>query len=95
MAVVTVTRNEEKHRYEAILDGQLAGFAQFRTKPGITIFWHTEVDPGFEGKGVGSTLARAALDDIRSRGERVVAQCPFIAAYIQRHPDYADLLTSG
>ena len=93
MAVITVVRNEAQHRYEATVDGQLAGFAQFRTKPGVSIFWHTEIDPAYEGKGVGSTLARQALDDVRGRGEHVVAQCPFIAAYIERHPDYADLLT--
>jgi uncharacterized protein len=92
MADITVVRNENQHRYEAVIDGAVAGFAQFRSKPGQAIFWHTEVDPAYEGKGVGSVLARHALDDVRARGEQVVAQCPFIAAYIKRHPEYADLL---
>jgi predicted GNAT family acetyltransferase len=91
MADITVVRNEDKRRYEALVDGHVAGFAQFRVEPGVTILWHTEVDPAYEGKGVGSALAREALDDVRARGEHVLAQCPFIAAYIKRHPDYESL----
>jgi uncharacterized protein len=55
------------------------------------LFTHTEVDTRYEGRGVGSALARAALDDVRRQGKLVIAQCPFIAGYIQRHPEYADL----
>jgi uncharacterized protein len=95
MADIAVVRNEEQHRYEARVDGELAGFARFRSQPGRAIFWHTEVDPAFEGKGVGSVLAKHALDDIRARGERVVAECPFIAAYIKRHEAYQDLLVEA
>jgi predicted GNAT family acetyltransferase len=92
MADVTVARNEGQFRYEALIDGEVAGFAQFRSSPGRAVFWHTEVDPAYAGKGVGSTLVRAALDDVRARGEKVVAQCTFIAAYVKRHPEYADLV---
>jgi predicted GNAT family acetyltransferase len=95
MADITVTRNEESHRYEASVDGTVAGFALFRSQPGVTNFYHTEVDPGFEGKGVGSVLARHALDDVRARGEKVIADCPFIAGWIKRHPDYEDLLVQS
>jgi uncharacterized protein len=95
MAEITVVRNEDQHRYEAVIDGKVAGFAKFRSKPGQAIFWHTEVDPAYEGKGVGSVLARRALDDIRARAEQVVAECPFIAGYIKRHPEYADLVAAG
>lgn len=96
MAEITVVRNESRNRYEALVDGAVAGFAQFRAgTPGQAIFWHTEVDPAYEGKGIGSVLARHALDDVRARGEQVIAQCPFIAAYIKRHPEYADLLVAG
>jgi predicted GNAT family acetyltransferase len=56
MAEITVVRNEDQHRYEAMIDGKVAGFARFRLKPGQTIFFHTEVDPSYEGKGVGSVL---------------------------------------
>jgi predicted GNAT family acetyltransferase len=92
MADISVVRNDGEHRYEAIIDGSVAGFARFRMTPGVATFWHTEVEPRYEGKGVGSALAKAALDDVRARGENVVAECPFIALYIKRHPEYADLI---
>ena len=58
---------------------------------GKRVFTHTSVDPDYEGHGVGSALARAALDDVRAHGISIVARCPFIAGYIDRHPEYADL----
>jgi predicted GNAT family acetyltransferase len=79
-------------RYEAYLGATLAGFAEYRRRDGRTVFTHTEVDDAFEGRGVGGELARAALDDVRARGERAVPMCPFIAAWIDRHPAYADLV---
>lgn len=88
---ITVVRNEERHRYEALLDGRVVGFTQYRTRPGQVIFIHTETEPEYEGRGYASVLARRALDDVRARGDKVVAQCPFIAGYIRRHPDAADL----
>ena len=95
MPDITVTRNEKKHQYEAHLDGQRVGVSRFRPGSGQVTFTHTEVEPEFEGKGVGSTLAKRALDDVRARGEKVIAQCPFIKEYIERHPAYADLLREG
>jgi predicted GNAT family acetyltransferase len=82
-----------QRRYEATVDGTLAGFAVYRDEAGVRVFVHTEVFPEFEGKGVGSALARAALDNVRASGGSLVAQCPFISGYIERHPDYADLVT--
>lgn len=82
----------DAHRYEARIEGGLAGFAAYRLPPGAIVFTHTEVDPAYEGHGVGGALARFALDDARSRGLEVVVVCPFIRAWIERHPDYADLL---
>ena len=81
-----------RFRYEVTVDGELAGFAQYRQVEGVRVFVHTEVFDAFEGKGVGSALARGALDDVRARGRRLVAQCPFISAYLDRHPEYADLV---
>jgi predicted GNAT family acetyltransferase len=95
MADITVVRNDERDRYEALIDGTVAGYAAYRTKPGVTNFYHTVVEPAFEGRGVGSVLARRALDDVRARGEKVVADCPFIAGYIQRHEEYRDLLVAA
>jgi predicted GNAT family acetyltransferase len=91
-ASVEVRDNPERSRYEAHLDDAVAGFAAYRRRgDDIVVFTHTEVDPAFEGRGVGSALARTALDDVRARGLKVIAMCPFISAYIRRHPDYADL----
>ncbi len=93
MTHVEVADNTELSRYEARVDGALAGFAEYRRRPGRIIFTHTEVDPAFEGNGVGGALARGALDDVRRDGSlQVVPLCPFIRAWIERHPDYQDLV---
>jgi predicted GNAT family acetyltransferase len=88
-----VADNEHLHRYEGLVDGEVAGFISYRTRPdGVRILVHTEVDPAFEGKGVGSLLVRGALDAERVRGGKIVPSCPFVGAYVKRHPDYDDLL---
>lgn len=91
---VEVRENAEQSRFEVLVDGDRAGFALYRDQPCVRTFVHTVVDDDYEGHGLGSVLARAALDDARSRGLRVIARCPFIAAYITRHPEYEDLLAS-
>jgi len=93
MADVEVTNNEAEKRYEARVGGELAGSAFYDTADDLIVFTHTEVDDAYAGRGVGSALAQAALDDVRADGRRkVVARCPFISAWIHRHPDYQDLL---
>lgn len=87
-----VINNETDQRYEIHVDGTLAGFAQYRPRPDARVFTHTEIFDGYEGQGLGGELARAALDDVRSHGIRVRPLCPFIAAYIDRHPAYQDLV---
>ena len=87
-----VADNPARHRYEAILDDQVVGVSVYRLDDDRIVFLHTEVDSGLEGMGVGSRLAKGALDDVRRRGLKVVPRCPFIAAWLTRHPDYADLL---
>jgi predicted GNAT family acetyltransferase len=82
----------DRSRYEARVDGKLAGFVEYQLEPGRILFLHTETEDGFEGKGVGSRLASGALDDARKRGLVVVPLCPFVAGYIERHPDYGDLV---
>ena len=95
MAQPTVVDVPEKHRFEVHLDGELAGFAQYRDEDGHFVFTHTEIDDAFEGQGLGSALARGALDEMRERGVRIVPRCPFIASWIERHPDYADVVDPG
>jgi hypothetical protein len=82
----------DRTRYEVTLDGQLAGFAEYRDVDGARVFTHTEIFDAFEGKGVGSALAQGALEAVRAGGGRLVALCPFVAAHIERHPEYADLV---
>jgi len=89
---VQVFDNPAEHRYEAQVDGAIAGRAFYELRPGRVVFLHTEVDPAHEGRGIGSLLAKDALDDVRAKGLRVIARCPFIARYIQEHPEYQDLL---
>ncbi|MEO3937240.1 GNAT family N-acetyltransferase [Dermatophilaceae bacterium Soc4.6] len=89
---VTVHDALEAHRYQATTEGEVAGYAAYRLADGVVTFTHTVVDPAHEGRGVGGALARAALDDARSRGLAVEPLCPFIRSWIDRHPDYADLV---
>jgi uncharacterized protein len=90
---VDVTDAAEQQRYEARIDGELAGIAEYRASDGLVTFLHTEVMPEFEGRGVGSGLVRAALDDVRAHGRRVRALCPFVQKYVERHADeYGDLV---
>ena len=79
-------------RFELLIDGSLAGVADYELRDGIVVFTHTEVGAEFQGMGVGSALARGALDQVRERGDRIIPECPFIAEYVQRHPQYQDLL---
>ena len=89
---ITVRDHPEASRYEAYVDGALAGFAVYRLAPGRVVFVHTEIHDDYAGHGVGSALAEAALDDVRTHGQQVIPLCPFIASYIRRHPDYLDLV---
>ncbi|HVY97426.1 MAG TPA: GNAT family N-acetyltransferase [Solirubrobacterales bacterium] len=89
---IAVADNPEQDRYEVRAGGELAGFTQYKLAPGRISFIHTEVDDRFEGQGLGSRLVAFALDDARARGLDVLPFCPFVRAYIQRHPDYLDLV---
>ena len=92
---VRVVDNPEQQRYELWLGATRAGLIQYRCEPGTIVLVHTEVDPAFEGQGLGARLVAGALDDLRARGRRLVAVCPFVRAYLRHHPEYADLLARG
>jgi hypothetical protein len=93
MADITVRDNPDQQRFEASVDGQPAGFAEYMIANKLIVFTHTEVDPAFEGQGVGSALVKQALDAVRAEGTRdVMPLCPFVKLWIQRHPDYRDLV---
>jgi uncharacterized protein len=90
-----LVNNAELHRYELRIDGDVAGVVEYRfAGEGRIVLIHTEVDERFEGHGLGGRLAQSVLDDARAHGWQVVPRCPFIADYIRRHPDYADLTKS-
>ena len=86
----TVRNDPDGGRYVATVDGEEAGSAHYLVRDGTVVLTHTEVDPKWEGKGVGSALARATLDDLVAGGREFVPRCPFIASYVERHPEYAE-----
>jgi predicted GNAT family acetyltransferase len=85
-----VSNNTAAHRFELTIDGHTAK-AWYRLSPGVITFTHTDVPKALEGKGIGSRLARAGLDYARAEGLKVVPLCPFVAAWLTKHPEYADL----
>ncbi|CAN5712635.1 GNAT family N-acetyltransferase [soil metagenome] len=89
---IALTDDTAKHRYEAHIGNELAGYAEYNLLTDAIMFTHTEVLPAFEGKGVGSTLAKHVLDDARARKLHVIPVCQFIAGYIRKHRDYVDLV---
>jgi uncharacterized protein len=90
---VEVTRRDGD--YELTVDGEVAGHAFTETRGHTVVFTHTEVDDAFQGRGLAGRLIQAALDDVRTRGEHVIARCEFTRAWIGKHPDYQDLLASA
>ena len=87
---VAVDDNPMESRYEARVDGALAGVSQYELTADTIVFLHTVVAEEYEGQGVASAIARYALDDARARGLRVRPLCPYIRGWIERHPEYAD-----
>jgi predicted GNAT family acetyltransferase len=89
---VVVTDNGPASRYEIRVGDQLAGFAEYEHTPRGITFTHTKMEDRFEGHGLGSRLAAGALDDARRQGMAVTLRCPFIAEFIETHPEYSDLV---
>jgi predicted GNAT family acetyltransferase len=89
---VTVVDNPSRSRYDITIDGEAVGFCSYRDTGGVFLLPHAEVDPRVGGRGVGTQLARGTLDDLRQRGVKVVPLCPFIADFIAKNPEYADLV---
>lgn len=86
-----VRDNRELHRFELEVDGQIA-FSKYARENGIITFMHTEVPKALEGRGIGSALVKGALDLARAEDVKVVARCPFVKAWLERHRDYAELV---
>jgi uncharacterized protein len=89
-----VVNNKAHHRYELAVDGHMAA-THYTIADRVIAFVHTEVPPELGGKGIGSKLVKGALEQARAEGLKVVAQCPFVKAYIDKHAEFADLLRTA
>ena len=84
--------NPDLSRFELRAAEEVLGFIDYQLATNAIVLVHTEVDEAHSGKGYAATLARSALEDARSRGLRVVPTCPYVASYVRKHPEYADLV---
>jgi predicted GNAT family acetyltransferase len=82
----------EKRRYEIRDDGKAVGAAHYRREPGRVVFTHTKVSDAYAGQGLGALLVKAAVDDVRASGQRIVPVCPFVGAFLRRHREYDDVV---
>jgi predicted GNAT family acetyltransferase len=89
---VVVRDHPDKQQFEAFVDGELAGFSAYERSDGAILIMHTEVDDAYEGQGIGSAMVRQMLDQLRAEGGlKVTVLCPFVNAWLRRHPDYQEL----
>ncbi|MGW8969990.1 GNAT family N-acetyltransferase [Streptomyces platensis] len=90
-AAPTVQRVDAKHRYEILVDDKTAGLTAYRDHDYQRVFYHTEIDDAFAGQGLASLLVQQALSDVHASGKRVVAVCPYVAKFLKRHDEFADV----
>ncbi|MEU7029035.1 GNAT family N-acetyltransferase [Streptomyces sp. NPDC046275] len=86
-----VRLNEPRRRYEILVDEQRAGLTAFRDRDRQRVFFHTEVDDAYAGQGLASILVEQALNDVRAAGKRIVPVCPYVAKFLKKHDEYADI----
>jgi len=89
---IAIRDNPDEHRFELRVGDEIAGVAEYVLSPGTIVFTHTVVEEKWNGRGLGTRLARHVLDEAQRRGLRVRPKCPFIRSYIDRHPEYGDLV---
>lgn len=89
-----VRNHADEQRFEVELDGEQA-FLEYSLQAGSITLYHTQVPPVLEGRGIGSALSKAGLDFARANRLKVVPSCPFVSAYLKRHPEYQDLVAPG
>jgi predicted GNAT family acetyltransferase len=93
---VRIVDNPEHHRVEARSDdGDLTGFSQYYVRDGAYVFFHTEVDDEFEGRGIASQIAQGVVDFVRGRGMPLVPECSFIRSWLRKHPDSKEIVADG
>ncbi|MFB7167528.1 GNAT family N-acetyltransferase [Streptomyces sp. NPDC056242] len=89
--VPSVERNDERHRYEILVGGVRAGLTAFRDHGAQRVFFHTEVDEAYAGQGLAGRLVQEALTDVRKSGKRIVPVCPYVAKFLKKHEEFADI----
>ena len=89
---IEVRDNPAALQYEVSLDGEPAGVIRYTLGGDVVTLVHTEVEPKYEGHGVGAALVKGALDDLRARGKKIVPLCEYVLAYLERHDEYRDLV---
>lgn len=92
---LTVVDAPDRRRFEGYLDGELVGVVEYIPLPGKIIATHTEVEPAYEGQGVGSQLVAQVLDRLRAEERLVQPLCPYVTAWLRRHPEYADVVDTS
>lgn len=90
-ATPIVERVDARHRYEILVDGKRAGLAAYRDRGGQRVFFHTEVDDAFAGQGLAARLVQQSLTDARASGKRIVPVCPYVANFLKKHDEFADI----
>lgn len=95
MSELVISDQPEESRYEAVREDTLVGYIDYETAGDVLTLTHTVVPEEFGGQGIASGMARGVLDDIRGRGQKLVPQCSFVAGYIGKHPEYADLVADA
>lgn len=90
-AAAIVERVDAKHRYEILVDGKRAGLTAYRDRDDRRVFFHTEIDDAHAGQGLASVLVEQALTDVRASGMRIVPVCPYVAKFLKKHDEFADL----
>lgn len=88
----TVRRVDPKHRYEILVDDTVAGLTAYRDRDDQRVLYHTEVDDAFAGQGLASVLVQQALTDVRTSGKRIVPVCPYVAKFLKKHDEFADIV---
>ncbi|MFF5286905.1 GNAT family N-acetyltransferase [Streptomyces sp. NPDC013171] len=86
-----VRRVDARHRYEILVDGERAGLTAYRDRDDRRVFFHTEVDEAYAGRGLASILIEQALTDVRASGMRIVPVCPYVAKFLKKHDEFADI----
>ncbi|MFJ8111714.1 GNAT family N-acetyltransferase [Streptomyces sp. NPDC096132] len=90
-ATPVVERVDAENLYEILVDGRRAGVTAYRDHGEQRVFFHTEVDTAYAGQGLGAQLVQHALDDVRASGKRIVPVCPYVAKFLKRHDEFADI----